>query len=334
MVQLKTEKPILCLGDVNPDIILPYGESRQIMDAVARGEADVNSPRPEISVQGGGSVGNTASGLGRLGMPVFFAGMAGHDSFGQFIKEDFEKDGVDTRYLTLNPDIPTVIIMAVVGEDKNRVIYVYPPENPSHLQLRPQDLPDEIIPQIGWVHTTGFMLRDNPAADTVIGFMEKCAAAGILVSFDLNLRIETNPLTEEFQQRVMRIVNISNLLLGSGVEEYMPLTGKGDPEAAARSLVTPDRVVISRAGAAGVHYYTDEEEGFLPTFDVEVVDTVGAGDGFNAGFISAAARGLPLRDCVDWGNATACYTISHKGARTVPPREVIEKFMRDVPYIG
>lgn len=66
---------------------------------------------------------------------------------------------------------------------------------------------------------------------------------------------------------------------------------------------------------------------------MEVVDTVGAGDGFNAGFISAAARGLPLRDCVDWGNATACYTISHKGARTVPPREVIEKFMKDVPYI-
>ena len=335
MKSLKTDKAILCLGDINPDIIIPYGESRQIMDAIARGEEVDNTYRPDPTIQSGGATANTASGLARLGMPVYFAGKAGKDYYSDFLKEDFHKDGVMTDYMACDPAISTVAVFAVVSEDKNRILYAFPPVHPSHLQLVPEDLPDELMDKIGWVQTTGFMLRENPAADTVIGFLEKCKAhGGITISFDLNLRIEVSPFTDEFKARVNRCVELADVLLGSGKEEYVPLSGKATPEEACKYYADQGKVVICRAGAAGVEYYQGNEHGFLPTFDVEVVDTVGAGDAFNAGFIASVARGLDLHDAVMHGNAAACYAIGKVGARTVPSWDVVEEFIEKTPLIG
>ena len=328
MKNLKVEKPILCLGDVNPDIILPYGDSKANMRRLAQG-LPVTGESTEAQIFSGGSIGNTASGLARLGGNCYFAGKAGLDSYGQFCKEDFEKDGVGTDYLVLDPNIPTVVVMAVVDEDKERFLYVFPNENQSHLQLKPEDLPDDLIEKISWVHTTGFMLRHNPAADTVVEFMEKCHEAGKIVSLDLNLRIELNPFTEEFKNRIERLVAISDVLLGSGTEEFMPLTGASTPQEAARMLANENRMVISRFGANGVEIYANGKEDYVDCYKVNVVDTVGAGDAFNAGFMAAVSRGEDLKFAVQYACAAAGYTLQKVGARTMPDNETILKFMQE-----
>lgn len=326
MKNLKTDLPILCLGDANPDLIIPYGDTKINLDLLSKGLPADPSRQSNITVLGGGSIANTASGLGRLGTPVYFAGKVGNDSFGQFCRDDLKNDGVNTDYMVLDPDIPTVIIMAVVDEAKDRYIYIYPENHPSHLMLQKGEIPDELIEKIDWVHTTGFMLRDNPSADTIVEFIEKCHAAGKIVSLDLNLRIENNPMTEEFVSRIMRIVNCSDVLLGSGIEELMPLSGEDTPKKAAQHFAK-DRVVVSRFGGDGVEVYHDGKMDFVPCFKSEIADTVGAGDSFNAGFISSVARGDDVVTATRFANGAASYVLGRVGARNMPSRQVVEEYI-------
>ena len=318
MLQLKTDKYIMALGDVNPDMVLPYGESKAALEAVARGEKAPTDRSLRAKMYSGGSIGNTASGLARLSMKTFFAGSAGKDAFSDFLTKEFEEDGVDCKYFARKEGLFTCLVTAVVGADKERILYCWPTSNAAHHQLLPEDLPDSAIDEIGWVHTSGIMLRENPAAETIVSFLEKCRKKGVTVSFDLNLRLEAVGLSDEFASRIRRAVDCANVLFGSGVEELMPLSGLDTPEAAAKSFVRDDRIVVSRSGKYGLSLYSAEEEFYCPTFDAEVVDTIGAGDAFNAGFIAAAALGKSLWDCATWGNGAATYALQYVGARQCP----------------
>ena len=328
MISLKTEKPVLCLGDVNPDLILPYGQARAVLDAVAEGKK-VEKNKEGAHVECGGSIGNTTSNLAKLGVDTWFAGKVGQDAFGRFLKNDFEKDGVNTKYMIEDPDSFTCIVSAVIGLDSERVVFVWPRSNAAHMQLRPEDLPDSLIDEIGWVHSSGIMLREQPAAETIVSFLEKCASKGVIVSFDLNLRFESAGIDENFRKLIDRVIKASNVLLGNGVEEFMPLTGAVDPEAAAKMLVSDKRAVVIRGGKIGAFLYTDTDRFESKAYAVKVVDKVGAGDSFDSGFIAAAVRGLPLQDTIVWGNAVACYTLQFKGARTGPTYEKLMQFLKD-----
>lgn len=333
MLNLKTDKYIMALGDVNPDMVLPYGDSKAALEAVARGEKAPEDRSLRATMYSGGTIGNVASGLSRLGMKTYFAGSAGKDAFSDFLTKEFEEDGVDCKYFVRKEGLFTCLVTAVVGADKERILYCWPTENAAHHQLLPTDLPDSALDEIGWVHTSGIILREDPAGSTIVQFLEKCRERGIIVSFDLNLRLEAVGLSGGFADRIRRTVECSNILLGSGVEEFMPLAGLDDPVAAAKKYVRDDRIVVSRSGKYGMSVYTTEEEFYCPTFDVEVVDTIGAGDASNAGFIAAAASGKSLWDCATWSNGAATYALQHIGARQCPNREVLEKFIKETPIL-
>jgi len=107
------------------------------------------------------------------------------------------------------------------------------------------------------------------------------------------------------------------------------VTGESSPQAAARALVAPDRVVVCRAGSAGADVYLpDGSSSHCDAFQVPVVDTLGAGDAYNAGFITAAVEGLPLAEANRRGNAIAAWKIMHNGARNFPNRDQLEVFNR------
>ena len=222
-------KPVLCLGDVCPDILLPYGEAKAVMEAAARGEA-VDAPQRGASIQPGGSVGNTAAGMARLGTPVLFAGTAGDDSLGRMLRDDLAREGVDVSLLRLDPQIATIMILVVVEADGGRVPFALPPSGASHLQLVPEQLPGDLPRRISWAHTTGMNLTEEPAAAATLDFLAACKAAGVPVSLDINSRIESmgNP---RFLENLRRAADCCTVLLGSGPDELMPLAGADSPEA-------------------------------------------------------------------------------------------------------
>lgn len=328
MRDFKTDRALLSLGDVNPDIIIPYGETLAVTEAVRRG--DTSKKRPGAELRPGGSIGNCAAGIARLGGKSWFAGKAGDDAYGSFLRDDFESIGVDTRYLAMDKSIHTMMVIAVVGADRERVLYALPKEHGSHLKLTRDDLPDAMLDEIGWVHTSGIMLREDPAGDAVVNFLERARAHGVTVSFDLNMRLEAMTLSGLYREYIDRAVESCHILFGNGLEELCPLTGESDPERASMALARGGRIVVCRLGKYGSKIYTEGGElCSCGAFDVEVRDTIGAGDAFNAGFITAAAKGLPLETANIHGNAAACHNLIYEGARNCPTPEQLENFLEE-----
>lgn len=303
---------ILCIGDSCADILLPYGSAK------AGGES---AP----SFIPGGTVANTASGLGHLGCDCAFLGKSGNDYFGKSLYASLQRDSVDTSYYTLEQQLCSTMILVVLDETGDRFPFLMPREKPSHLELYPQDFPDGLETRFDIVHTSGLMLFENPAADSICGFFERCHAQDMQVCIDLNFRVETVGKDDRYLRRA---IDCATVLFGSGEEELCPLTGLADPEAAARSLVTDRRIVVSRLGAKGAKVYTKAEEALCPGFQVPVKDTLGAGDTYNSGFLFALVQNWELAVANICGCAAAALNLTKSGARNCPSREALTGFLQ------
>jgi sugar/nucleoside kinase (ribokinase family) len=157
--------------------------------------------------------------------------------------------------------------------------------------------------------------------------MQRARADGIPVSFDLNLRLENWGWEAGFREVVAAAVEHADVVLGAASDEIGALAGIDDPVEAARALAGADRLVIARLGAGGAVACSTNEVTTVPGFEVAVVDTVGAGDAFDAGFIAARLRGEDVAGAVRWGNAVAGLTVSRPGARSSPTRSEVEALL-------
>jgi len=298
---------VLVIGDANVDIEIRLPSER-------RPETHAN---PEPRMFGGGSAANTAAALTRLGVACRFSGSVGDDSFGRFAVSDLEAAGVDTSTVSVATDAATVAVIAVVQADGDRLIYVWPPNGGAHSALVPSDAVGAVS-GADWLHVSGICLRVSPAREALLDAMVAARAAGIPVSYDLNLRLENWGWDDGFREIVEAAVACSDVVLGAASDEIGALTGVADPLAAAVELAGADRVVVARLGANGAVAGSANGVVIAPGFEVSMVDSVGAGDAFNAGFIAARLRGSPVVEALRWGNAVAALTITQPGARSSP----------------
>lgn len=314
-------KPVIAIGDVNVDMVI------QLPD---RSVQPVDLSRSEPQVTGGGTVANTATALARLGVPVVFAGTVGDDGFGRWLRDDFAREGVRTDGLRLLDDRFTPTVIAMVEPDGERYLVIWPTWDGAHHFLQSKHLDRAQIADACWLHSTGICLRRSPARDTILEAMQIARAAGVPVSFDLNLRVELWGLDDELRGYLARVFELCDVILGSGTEELIPLTGAESVEAAARQLAGERRAVIARMGADGVLATIPGQEGLIyaPAFPTEVCSTVGAGDAFNGGFIAARSAGLGMQEALQWGNATAALKIRHPGTRDLPTRAEVEALIK------
>jgi len=148
MICLQTDKPILCIGDACPDIILPYGETRQVMEAIASGKS-VKTEQKGAEIAAGGSIANTAHGIAVLGGRAWFAGKVGNDYYGRFLEQTFQDAGVDTSCLILDNAICTSMVIAVLDANNERTTFVVPRNGASQHLLERSDLPADILDQVG-----------------------------------------------------------------------------------------------------------------------------------------------------------------------------------------
>lgn len=141
-------KKILCFGDICPDLLIPYGA------------AHIAGSRPSdtrVRFSHGGSAANTASGLGRLGIPVLFAGSAGEDGFGRALRRGLEEDGVDTRCLKLYPELMTMEVLIVVDAQGERTPFAFPQTGPASTTFCRNRCRKPF-----WKKRAGFMLPASP----------------------------------------------------------------------------------------------------------------------------------------------------------------------------
>lgn len=316
------EPYVVVVGDLNADLALDLPDR-----AAPVPERVVREPR----LTGGGTAGNTAAALARLGVAVEFAGSVGDDGFGRWLAEDLRAIGVGTRGLVVTRDAPTCQVMALVEPDGERYLVVWPPDGGALTRLAPDDLDGELIAGAAWLHTTGMCLRATPVAGAVLAGMGAARAAGVPVSIDLNLRLELWDLDAGVLAAVTEAVGLADVVLGNGPEEILPLAramghAADTVEAAAVALAGGARTVVARLGADGALACTgDGSVVRAPGIPAVLRSPVGAGDAFNGGFIAARVEGRPVADAMRWGNAVGSLKVARAGgARDQPARADVE----------
>jgi fructokinase/2-dehydro-3-deoxygluconokinase len=311
---------VVVVGDTNVDMVIRLPDR-----AVG---ADLSGSVPQL--YGGGSASNGAVALARLGVSVMFVGAAGDDGYGRWVRDDLNREGVDTRGLRLVPDAFTPMVIALIQPDGERLIVVWPPENRADMRLTPDDIDADLIGDATWLHSTGICLRRSPAREALLHSLEIARRAGVPVSFDLNLRLELWGWgDDDLRRAVSRVVELANVIFGNAVEEIMPLAGAESVEAAALALADGQRTIVARQGSAGVLAASPQGEIMrCPAFPVGVVDTLGAGDAFDGGFIAARLNGADLPEALRWGNAVAALKIGQRGARGLPNRAQVEGMLK------
>ncbi len=313
-------KPVLCLGDICADLIIPYAAALKAKsDPASCVNADV---RPAE----GGSVANTACAIARLEIPVLFAGTCGLDAYGQMLKRGLEREGVDTSLLRMEPDKPTQLVLLVLNEQGDRTAFACPAHLGSQHSILPDQIPADIVERISWLHVTGMMLREDPAASTQLDLMRRCREAGVPVSFDINVRVEALQ-NELFAKNLGLAKELADYILGSSFDEIPLLAGERDAELAAQKLAAHGAAVILRSGDQGADLFRTGTRIHAPAFPVTVADTVGAGDTFDGAFIAAKLSGLSDADAMQEANAAAAICVSKPSGRGSPTRAELDAFL-------
>jgi fructokinase/2-dehydro-3-deoxygluconokinase len=247
-------------------------------------------------------------------------GTVGDDGYGRFAVADLAAAGVETSAISETALSPTVMVIVVVTPGGERLIYVWPPTGGAHAALEPSVAVDAIA-GADWLHVSGICLRVAPARRALLAAMERAQADGVPVSFDLNLRLENWGWDDGFREVVLDAVGRADVVVGAARDEVCALAAMEDPVEAALSLAADDRLVIARLGADGAVACAADGVVSVPGYEVGVVDTVGAGDAFNAGFIAARLRGADTAEALRWGNAVAALSVTRPGARSAPTWE-------------
>ena len=260
-----------------------------------------------------GSEANVAIGLARLGQQAGWISRLGADEFGAYVRNFLRGEGVDVSQVIVDPNFPTGIAFKERRElGARRVLYYRHGSAASHLS--PADLNFEYFENIRFFHVSGVTLAISSSGyDTVLAAIELAHRGGATVSFDPNVRLRL--WDAETWRRTFRLVIPHCDIVFPGADEAELITGESDPIAAAEAIrALGPKLVIVKLGASGSLALTDEGAVRAPALKLErIVDPVGAGDGFAAGFLSGQLRGWGVAESLRLGNIVGAFAMSVSG---------------------
>lgn len=268
---------------------------------------------------------NVATGLARLGLKVGWVSRVGNDSFGQFVLDTLKKEGIDTAGVTLDGRYPTGFQLKSKVTDGTDPIVEYFRKGSAASHLSVEDFSPVWFTSARHLHLSGVAAALSPSSyallDHAAGAMK---AAGKTLSFDPNLRPVLWKSEAEMVEKLNHLAFQADWVL-PGLKEGFILTGEKTPEGIADFYLNNGvKAVILKTGADGAWYKTaGGEQGAVAAVKVEnVVDTVGAGDGFAVGVISALLEGKTLHQAVTRGNLIGSLAIQVQGdSEGLPNRE-------------
>jgi len=240
----------------------------------------------------GGADSNVAIALSRLGIPAIWISRLGIDPFGDLIERELRAEGVEVR-ATRDREHPTGFMLKQ-RRTAHTATVSYWRRNSAASFLSASDLPDEVLRDAAILHVTGITPGLSASAQAAtFDAIARARAAGVTVSFDVNHR--DGVWSRETASPVYRRIAEAADIVFAGVEEAALLVTAPDGGLeTAVSALGPDQVVIKR-GADGATALIDGALLQQEAVPVEVVDTVGAGDAFVAGYLAAFLEGADPR---------------------------------------
>ncbi|QHW30619.1 sugar kinase [Paenibacillus rhizovicinus] len=259
----------------------------------------------------GGAESNVAIGAARLGCSVGWFGALGDDPFGRLILKRIRGEGVDVSRAKLTADAPTGMMFREMVAGKLAVHYFR--KHSAASRMTPDDLDLDYIRGCKILHVTGITpaLSDN-CRETLLAAVKAAKEAGVRISFDPNLRLKLWSI-EEARRVVLPIAELADYFL-PGWDELRMLYETDDFDTVKAKLtalnaisvikgVGDTTVVLENGNAVEIPFYPAEQ----------VVDTVGAGDGFCSGFLAGLLRGMTPVEAVRLGSINGALVVQMRG---------------------
>ncbi len=276
-----------------------------------------------------GSELNVSVGLARLGHDVIYATKLGEDPFGRYIYDFIKKEGINPSYIKFDSSNLTGLMFKSKKENGDPEIFYFRKHSAaSFIDQKDLEFVKSVNPK--FIHLTGITLGLSTNTRNAFNFLLKIAKGkNVPVVFDPNLRPQLWKDKDEMVKIINDVAFSSNIFL-PGIKEAEILTGLSDPEMIGRFYIEKGvKIVIVKMGEKGAFVVSKDESYAIPSFHVKVVDTVGAGDGFDAGMISGLLDGISLREAVVRANAIGAMQVMTPGDNDgLPDRAKLEEFLR------
>jgi sugar/nucleoside kinase (ribokinase family) len=303
---------VLVTGELNVDLILNQVESfPEIGKEKIAGKMDITL---------GSSSAIFAGNLSSLGAKVAFLGRVGNDSFGNMVIDQLKSRGVDTTYIIRDSEAKTgATIVINFSEDRAMVTY---PGAMNNLSI--DDISKDVLLSARHLHFSSYYLQ--PGIRNNVGQMFRLAKEnGLTTSFDM----QWDP-AEKWELNPDEILPYVDVFLPNE-QELLHLTSKPGIESGLSYLEDKSNIIVVKMGSKGSVLFTGGRSEFRKSYlNNDVVDCIGAGDSFNAGFILKFVQGSPLSECQDFGNlAGAINTTAPGGTAAFSNLNAIKKTAKE-----
>jgi sugar/nucleoside kinase (ribokinase family) len=285
-------KRVLCAGEINVDLVL-------------QGYTEFPQPGKEVLVRDfamvlGSATAIMAMGLARLGTSVAFVGRVGDDVWGRYCLEDMASRGIDVSRVLRGGGLKTGVTVSITHPgDRALVTYLG-----AIAALVGADVTDAAMAGLNHLHVSSFFFQDGLRPDLPALFA-RARRAGLTTSLDTGF----DP-AERWDGGLRETLRETDLFFPNEVE-LAALAGTADPEAGLRRLENGHTRVVAKLGPKGAMALEGGRVVHVPAYPVEAIDTTGAGDSFDAGFLHRWLEGAPLVDCLRLG--AACGALSTRG---------------------
>jgi sugar/nucleoside kinase (ribokinase family) len=284
---------LVVLGDCNPDLLVTgagepeFGQVERIVE--------------DAKLVIGGSASITACGAARLGLHIGVVGVVGDDYLGRFMRESLAERGVDVSSVTVDGERPTGISVVLVRGDDRAILTALG----TIPELSAAGVDRVALRTARHLHVSSYFLQDR-LRDELPSLLAEVRAAGSTASVDPNW----DP-REEWDGGLLETLRGTDILFANA-EEVRRIAGEDHVEDAARKLAESGPLVVVKLGGDGALAISGAEVVRAPALRVDVADTVGAGDSFNAGFLAGFLSGRSVEGSL--ALACACGSLSTRAA--------------------
>ena len=290
---------ILVAGEINPDLILSgnvlpeFGQVEKLIDLAT------------LTI--GSSSVIFASGAARLGLRVAFVGLCGKDIFGRFMLDEMQKHDVDVSNVILRADGQTGLSI-ILNQASDRAILTHPGLIPA---LQASDISDKLLQQARHLHVASYFLQTDLQPDLPKLF-RRAHSLGLTTSLDTNYDPSEKWLGFD------ELLSVTDIFLPNRTEA-LSITKLDDVQSAAKQLANKSKLVAIKLGADGALACQDDLIAHSDSIPVNVVDTVGAGDSFDAGFMYAYLNDWELQRSLRLACVCGALSTQHAGGTDGQP---------------
>lgn len=316
-------------GDGRHPEVVTFGETMALMMPTGTKGIEYST---QFVKSFGGAESNVAIGIARLGHRSGWFGQLGKDPLGNTILKQIRGEGVDVSRARQTGEAPTGLIIREVVAGKSAVYYYR--RNSAASLMKPEQLDEAYIAGAKLLHVTGITPALSASCrETVRAAIAIARRHGVKVCFDPNLRLKLWSAAEA-REALLPLAREADYFL-PGLDELKLLYETDDWDRIVGKLGELSAVSVVKGGDDETYLVEDGNVSAIPYFKVDhVVDTVGAGDGFCAGFIVGLLKGYAHAEAIRLGNLLGSMVIRMEGDwEALPTWEQVEAVLHNVAHV-